>query len=353
MQIRITYVVVRFLLDLITVNHGGDAGLRLEVLALRQEVRVLRRQAKRARWSSADRLVLAALSQHVSRSAWPLFPVRPETLLRWHRELVRRKWARFARRPRRPGRPPLSVECRELVLRLAAENPRWGYQRLQGELAKLGHRLSATSIRSLLRKQGRGPAPRHGLSWRQFLKAQADGLLACDFFTVETVRLQVFYVLFFIEVHSRRVFVVGCTRHPTAAWVTQQARNLTWEMEDRIRLLIRDRDRKFSRSFDEVFASQGVRVIRTPYRSPRANAYAERWVGTARRECLDWILVRNGDHLEQVLTEFVAHYNAARPHRGLQLRPPVPRPVAPLPTGKVLRRDRLGGLIHEYERAAA
>ena len=201
----------------------------------------------------------------------------------------------------------------------------------------------------------RGEAPRRdtGLSWREFLKAQADGLLACDFFTVETVRLQVFYVLFFIEVHSRRVFVVGCTRHPTAAWVTQQARNLTWEMEDRIRLLIRDRDRKFSRSFDEVFASQGVRVIRTPYRSPRANAYAERWVGTARRECLDWILVRNGDHLEQVLTEFVAHYNAARPHRGLQLRPPVPRPVAPLPTGKVLRRDRLGGLIHEYERAAA
>ncbi len=225
---------------------------------------------------------------------------------------------------------PFWRECRELVLRLAAENPRWGYQRLRGELAKLGYRVSATTIRSILGRHGRGPAPRRGLSWREFLTAQAGGLLACDFFTVETVRLQVLYVLFFIELQSRRVFVLGCTQHPTEAWVTQQARNLSWQIDGSpFRVLIRDRDSKFSRSFDQVFTAQGFRVIRTPYRSPRANAHAERWVGTARRECLDWLLIRGVNHLEWVLAEFARHYNAARPHRALQLarQQPAPRPI--------------------------
>jgi transposase InsO family protein len=245
-------------------------------------------------------------------------------------------------------------ECRELVLRLAAENPRWGYQRLRGELAKLGYRVSATTIRSILGRHGRGPAPRRGLSWREFLTAQAGGLLACDFFTVETVRLQVLYVLFFIELQSRRVFVLGCTQHPTEAWVTQQARNLSWQIDGSpFRVLIRDRDSKFSRSFDQVFIAQGFRVIRTPYRSPRANAHAERWVGTARRECLDWLLIRGVNHLECVMAEFARHYNAARPHRALQLRPPAASAATHRPVGKVVRRDRLGGLIHEYERSAA
>jgi len=353
MLLSIVYAVVRLLLDLVTVRFRSDAATRLEVVVLRQEVQLLRRRAKPRGWRLADRLVFAALSRRLARSAWEIFPVRPETLLHWHRALVRRKWALFARR-RRPGRPAMTPECRELILRLAGENPRWGYQRLQGELVKLGYKVSATTIRTILRRHGGGPAPRRGLSWHEFLRAQASGLLACDFFTVETVRLQVLYVLFFIELQSRRVFMAGCTQHPSEEWVTQQARNLGWEIEEagRFRLLICDRDTKFGRRFDEVFAAQGVRVVRIPYRSPRANAYAERWVGTVRRECLDWLLIRGTNHLEHVLTEFVRHYNAARPHRGLQLGTPVPTRVALQPARSVVRHDRLGGLIHEYERAA-
>ncbi len=341
MFFSIVYAVFRVLVDLVAVQVRSDRAVQLELVVLRQEVRMLRRRAKRVSCRPRDRLVFATLSRYLPRSAWVVFPMRPETLLRWHRELVRRKWALFARR-RRPGRPAILPECRELVLRLAAENPRWGYQRLQGELAKLGYRVSATTIRSILRRQGGGPAPRRGLSWREFLSAQASSMLACDFFAVETVRLQVLYVLFFIEVQSRRVFVAGCTAYPTETWVTQQARNLSWQIgeDGRRRLLICDRDTKFSRGFDEVFAAQGVRVIRTPFRSPKANAYAERWVGTVRREC-------------QVLAEFAMHYNAARPHRGLQLGTPIPYALSPLAAGRVGRRDRLGGLVHEYERLAA
>ncbi len=351
MLLSILYALARFL-NLIAIGSRSDRSLRVEVVVLRQEVHVLRRQVKRMPWRPVDRLLLAALSRHLPRTRWPVFPVRPETLLRWHR--VRRKWALFARR-RRPGRPDVAPECRELVLRLAEENPRWGYQRLQGELAKLGFRVSATAIRSILKREGRGPAPRRGLSWREFLRVQACGLLACDFFVVETVRLHLLYVLFFIELQSRRVFVAGCTEHPTEAWVTQQARNLNWqiEKEDRFRLLIRDRDSKFSRSFDQVFAAQGVHIVRTPFRSPRANAYAERWVQTVRRECLDWLLIRDENHLERALTEFATHYNVARPHRSLRLRPPEAGAANRQPAGKVVRHDRLGGLIHEYERLAA
>jgi putative transposase len=188
------------------------------------------------------------------------------------------------------GRPPLADESRDLVRRLAAENPTWGYGRIRGELLKLGHEVSATAIRLVLRRHGVPPAPRRaGPSWPTFLRADAGAVLACDFFAVETVRLQTVYVFFFIEVHTRRVFVAGCTAQPTAAWVTQQARNLGWGLRDdgvRPTLLVRDRDAKFTASFDDVFRSEGVRVVRTPVRAPRANAHAERWVGTARRECL-------------------------------------------------------------------
>jgi putative transposase len=240
------------------------------------------------------------------------------------------------------------------------ENPHWGYQRIRGELLKLGHCISATTIRSLLRRHRLPPAPRRaGLSWRAFLRAHAQGVLACDFFTVETVGLQTLFVLFFIEFQTRRVFVAGCTEHPSAAWVTQQARNLVWyldEAERRPTLLIRDRDAKFTASFDAVFRAEDVRVVRTPAQAPRANAIAERWVGTVRRECLDWLLIRGRGHLEQVLGEDVAHYNMARPHRALALRAPLARGQPVQPTNRVeeiIRRDRLGGLIHEYELPAA
>jgi putative transposase len=338
--------------------HSGTVR-DLELLALRHEVRVLRRRTKRLAWRPGDRLVLAALSRCLPRAGWHAFPVRPETLLRWHRELVRRQWAAIGRR-RGPGRPLLPPACRDLVLRLATENPGWGYQRIRGELLKLGQQVSATAIRSLLRRHGVPPAPRRAaVSWRAFLHAHAAGVLACDFFTVETIRLQTLFVLFFIEVQTRRVFVAGCTEHPAAAWVTQQARHLTWQWDEEERrptILIRDRDAKFAASFDTVFRAENVRVVRTPVRAPRANAVAERWVGTVRRECLDWLLILGSRHLDQVLSEYVAHYNAARPHRALELRAPLaPGHLAPprRPVEAVLRRDRLGGLIHEYEPVAA
>jgi putative transposase len=224
-------------------------------------------------------------------------------------------------------------------------------------LLKLGHDVSASAVRTLLRQGGVPPAPRRsGPSWRAFLRAHAGAVLECDFFTVETVRLQTLHVLFFLDVQSRRVFVAGCTAHPTAVWVTQQARNLQWELGDRSRrptVLVRDRDAKFPRAFDDVFRSEGVRVVRAPFRAPRARAHAERWVGTVRRECLDWLLVLGERHLERVLHEYAEHYNATRPHQALGLATPLGRGQPAGQVGDIVRRDRLGGLIHEYERKAA
>src|SRR5262249_43571784 len=214
-----------------------------------------------------------------------------------------------------PGRPPWLADVRDLIGRLATETPLWGYQRIRGELLKLGHDVSATAIRTILRRSGVPPAPRRaGLSWRAFLRAHAGAVLECDFFTAETVRLQALHVLFFMEVHTRRVFLAGCTAHPTAAWVTQQARNLVWGLDElgvAPTVLIRDRDAKFPRAFDDVFRAEGVRVVRAPFRAPRAQAHAERWVGTVRRECLDWLLILGRRHLERVLGEYVDHYNTA------------------------------------------
>jgi putative transposase len=244
-----------------------------------------------------------------------------------------------------------------LILRLAEENPRWGYRRIQGELRKLGVSVSATAIRSLLKRHGIAPAPRRERpSWREFLALQAAGILACDFFTVETVRLKTLYVLFFIELSTRRVYLAGVSAHPRSAWVTQQARNLV--IEDRLaetRFLIRDRDAKFSGPFDEVFRCEGVRVIRTPIRSPKANAFAERFVRTVRRECLDHLLVFGERHLQQVLSEYLRHYNEERPHRGLSLETPEPRTERKRSDGAVVRVDRLGvrGTKTPFHHAAA
>jgi putative transposase len=351
------YTILYTLLDLVVAARTPpERAQTIELLALRHEVRVLRRQVKRPGWRPGDRLFLVALSRRLPRGEWRRLPVRPETLLRWHREFVRRKWAAFGKR-RGPGRPPLASEIRDLIVRLAQENPTWGYRRIRGELLKHGHPVAAATIQTVLRQRRVPPAPRRaGLSWPAFLRAHAEGLLACDFFAVETVRLQVLYVLFFVEVQTRRVFVAGCTAHPTAAWVTQKARDVCWDLADagaHPTVLLRDRDTKFAPAFDAVFATQGVRVVRTPVRTPQANAFAERWVGTVRRECLDWLLVTGERHLGHVLREFVAHYNSARPHRSLRLQPPLGPPSHRTGRGGVWRRDRLGGLLHEYQRAAA
>jgi putative transposase len=249
-------------------------------------------------------------------------------------------------------------ELVELIVRLGRENRRWGCVRIQGELRKLGIRVSASSIRRILRRHGLSPAPRSGPTWSEFLRSQAQSVLATDFFTVDTVSLKQLYVLFVIELSTREVHVLGVTDHPTGTFVTQVARNLVGDLLDQgrsIKFLIRDRDTKFTASFDEVFRSEGIRVIKTPVRSPRANAFAERWVRTVRTECLDWFIILGDSHLERVLGEYVCHYNRQRPHRGIDLQVPVPDEgtVATPELQGIHRQDILGGLIHEYHRAAA
>ena len=324
----------------------------LEILLLRHELAVLRRQACRPRLTRADRALFAALSRVVPRTAWANVVVKPETLLCWHRQLVARRWT-YAHRT--AGRPPLERSLRELILRLARENPHWGYKRIVGELKGLGISVSATSVRKVLIEAGLRPAPeRMRSSWRAFLRAQAASVLACDFITVETAFLQRIYVLFFISLATRRVEYVACTSNPDGRWVAQQARNLVIQFgdEQRFRFLIHDRDAKFSHAFDEVLRSEGTKVIRTPIQAPNANAYAERWIRTLRADFLDRILILGRHHLEHVLRVYRRHYNEHRPHRALQLHPPDGRDPRPLnATDRIRRRDLLGGLIHEYEAA--
>ncbi len=348
------YLAVRGVLGLVVLAVRPKRSKDLEILVLRHELAVLRRQSARPRLTSADRAFLAALSRLLPRAAWASFSVRPETLLGWHRRLIARRWTYPSSRI---GRPPLDPSVVALILRLASENPRWGYQRIAGELKGLGVRVSATTVRTVLIQAGVPPAPdRGGMSWRTFLRQQAATTLSCDFLTVETAFLQRIYVLFFVSLATRRIEYVACSSNPDGAWTAQQARNLLMQLGDdqRFRLLIHDRDSKFGGGFDEVFRSEGVRVIRTPVRAPNANAHAERWVRTVRADCLDHLLIFGRRHLERVLRVYIRHYNGHRPHRALGLTPPdrpdqVPMLVHP---GDLHRQDLLGGLIHEYRIAA-
>jgi putative transposase len=337
-----------------------DRSKELEILVLRHELAILHRQVRRPRFEPRDRLMLAALSRVAPRRCWSAFPVRPETLLRWHRRLIARRWTYPHRQP---GRPPIEGEVRELIVRLARENTSWGYVRIVGALRKLGISVSATLVRSVLADAGIPPAPeRDRQSWRTFLRQQGESILACDFLTIDTVWLRRLYVLVFLSIGSRRVEYLACTRNPDTAWMLQQARNLLMEIDDRgrqARFLLHDRDSKFAAAFDAVFANAGVRIIRTPVRAPNANAHVERWIGTVRRECLDRLLIVGRRQLEHVLRVYVRHYNQGRPHRALDLQSPDPTaavaaargdPVAAL--AGVQRRDLLGGLIHEYQLAA-
>jgi putative transposase len=322
---------------------------------LRHEVAVLRRTNPRPRLDWADRAVLTALIRLLPARLRTRRLITPGTVLRWHRRRVTRKWTY----PNRTGRPPVSAEIIALIERLATENASWGYQRIQGELLKLGHVVGASTIRRVLKALRVPPAPmrRADTTWRQFLHTQAATMLATDFFHVDcAVTLRRLYCLFVMEVGSRYVHILGITANPDEPWTTQQIRNLLMDLGDRaadFRFLVRDRAGQFTTSFDAVLAGVGIEAVKIPRRSPRANAYAERFVLTARTEVTDRMLIFGERHLRSVLARYARHYNGQRPHRSRELRPPRPdHPIADLSQKRIKRRPVLGGLLNEYQRAA-
>ena len=344
------YSAVRLMIGLIVLRSMAESEKDAEILALRHQVAVLRRRVKRPDLYPTDRAIFAALGRYLPAGR---LMFQPATLLRWHRELVRRKWAAFHRRPRR-GRPPIAEETKALILEMARENPRWGSRRIKGELLKLGIKVSATAIRMLLRQNRVPPAPRRrGPTWRQFIRSHASAIIATDLFTIETVLLQTLYVVVFMELGTRRLLWANCTANPDSQWVTQQARNFVYELQDQrvaVRFTIHDRDDKFSANFDAVLAAEGIEVIRTPYRAPRANSHCERTIGSARREFFDFVIVAGESHLRRLLELWLDHYNHGRPHMALDLIAPDPRPIPA--TGRIVRERRLFGLTSEYSRAA-
>jgi len=355
--ISCVYWLFRLLLGLVVLWCRSEAANEVEILVLRHELAVLRRQVARPSCRPTDRVFLAGLARMLPRDRWGSVFVRPETIRRWHRSLLARRWTYPHRRP---GRPATGAGVRALIVRLAREKPGWGYRRIQGELARLGIGIAASTVWSILQRSGIEPAPRRSSeTWREFLRAQASGIVACDFLTVDTVLFRRLYALVFIELATRQVYLAGITANPTGEWATQQARNIIETFVERgepIRFLIHDRDSKLTAAFDEAFRSDAIRVIRTPARAPRANAFIERWIATVRRECLDRILIVNRRHLERVLPVYIRHYNEHRRHRSLDQRPPIEEPSPGSDTvvvvDRVRRRDVLGGLIHKYKAAA-
>ncbi len=349
-------------LDVLGVLSQSEQERTIEVLVLRQQLRIVERKQRRAprvsRWEKLTLAVLAARLKGRDRLTDVMLLFKPETVLKWHRELVRRKWT-FQQAERRAGQAALAPEVEALIVRLARDNPRLGYKKLVGELRKLGYRVGRSTVRDVLKRHHIRPAPerrRTGSTWRTFLNSHKAQLLATDFFTVDTVWLQTVYVLFFMELNTRQVHLAGCTTQPTAAWVTQQARQLVWELHESAQppkpYLIHDRDTKFTASCDAVFESERIAIVLTLPQAPNANAFAERWIRSVREECLDHLLIFSPRSLHRVLTEYLAYYNRARPHQGLQQQTPIP--YAPgLPQGVIRHRPVLGGLIRDYYRDAA
>jgi len=359
--LKIVYLLTCRVLGLAVLVFRSDPAKDAELLVLRHQNAVLRRHVGRVRYELGDRAWFAALGRLVPRRRWAeVFPVTPATLLAWHRRLAAKKYDTSKRR--KPGRPPTVPGIARLVVRLAKENPPWGHRRIHGELTKLGVTVAPSTVWEILHAAGIDPAPRRsGPSWRQFLHAQAAGIVAVDFLHVDTVLLRRLHVLVFIEHGTRRMHLGGVTANPTSEWTMQQARNLALSLGERfedIKFLIRDRGSNFTESFDAVFQAAGTRILRTAVQAPRMNAICERLVGTLRRELLDRMLILGERHLRSVLTEYQAHYNTARPHQGIAQCAPDSEhdgghpTVADLDREKIHRRPVLSGLINEYARAA-
>jgi len=359
--VSLLYRAARTLLSIPAVLLRRDTTKDAELLVLRHENTVLRRQLNSpVRYEPADRFWLAALSSLIPRHRWAaVFPVKPGTLLTWHRRLIAKKWDYSARR-NRTGRPPPTAALKKLVLRLATENPRWGHRRIQGELARLGHPIAPSTVWEILHAAGIDPAPRRtGPSWREFLTAQAEGIIAADFFHLDTALGKRLYAMAFLEHGTRRLHITGITAHPTGQWATQQARNLATELETRMESLhfvLRDRDTKYTEPFDAVFQAEDIDVLLSAPQAPRMNAHCERVIGSIRREALDHVLILNEAHARQILTEYQNHYNGHRPHRAREQRPPdaidQPAPVHDRHGRRILRTRTLGGAINEYRYAA-
>ncbi|MET7765572.1 helix-turn-helix domain-containing protein [Streptomyces sp. NPDC005393] len=365
MLLRLAYLSVTNAFAVLRLLPMSDRDKDAEILALRHQITVLERQLgkEKVRFSPSDRAFLAALLHRLPLPALRRVRLlaRPDTVLRWHRDLARRRHAAISR-PKRPGRPRTVRSIRILVLRLARENPNWGYRRLHGELLVLGVKVAASTVWKILKESGVDPAPdRSSSTWADFLRSQADALLACDFFETVTLSGARMYVLAVIEHSSRHIRILGATAHPTTSWVTQAAKNLVMDLEDigcRARFMIRDRDGKFPQLFDAVLKEAGIEVVLTGIQMPRMNSVMERWVQTCRHELLDRTLIWNQRHLLHALREFEHHHNFHRPHQGIANA----RPLHPLPSPiddpdklshlDIRRRDRLGGILHEYKHAA-
>jgi transposase InsO family protein len=340
-----------------------DRDKEIEILVLRHPLMVLQRQVTKPAFTPTDRLLLAGLLHHLptERLRHLVLLVRTDTVLRWHRDLLRRRHA-AASAPRGRGRPRTIRSIQLLVLRLARENASWGYRRIHGELAALGIKVAASTVWEIPKAHGIEPAPeRTATTWATFLRSQADVLLACGFFEVRTLTGARLYVLAVIEHATRRIRVLGVTAHPTGQWVTQLGRNLAMDLQDRgssAKFLIRDRDAKFAAAFDAVLADAGIRIVKSGVRIPRMNAITGRWIQTCRRELLDRTLIWNQHHLLHALREFETFYNEHRPHRALcQAAPLRPLPISNADPVQITvldihRRDRLGGILKEYRHAA-
>jgi transposase len=360
--LKLIFLAISSAMPLLRLSRQEDWWKDAEILMLRHQLAVALRERPRAAagltWPDRAWLALLAGTLPIDRLGRIRLIVAPATILRWHRDIVRRRWARRSRRGR-SGRPPVRRDVRSVVLRLARENESWGYRRIHGELAELGIAVAPSTVWQILKDAGISPAPRRdGPGWAEFLRSQAQAMLALDFFTADLLNGTKVYVLAAIEHGTRRIRILGATEHPIQSWVVQQARNLLMDLEDAktsVKFVLHDRDASFTTAFDAVFQAAGARVVRSAIQAPRMNSIMERWIGSCRRELLDRTLAWNQRHLMTVLREYEDFYKTHRPHRTLnQAAPlrPLPDSVADLDHIRVRRRDRVGGVIHEYRLVA-